>query len=607
MKPADADQLTLTLEPMGKRVDVAPKTTVLQAAQEAGVDVMAVCGGMGTCGMCKVYSVSGKFSPVSLIEQEQLTAADLNKGLRLACEAQVLSHCTVLFPPETLATLQRLQLEGMQTATTPEPCVVRLKVDLSGISKSELDRAVDRILAEVHNTHGSVITFSDHLIPQLSKLLEENELELSLAVNDREIISVLPPDSRLVGYAVDIGTTKIAGFLVDLTTGQTLASVGATNPQIAYGEDIINRIKFANENPQGGKILQAILVQTVNSILEELRLLGNVSRDQIVDAVMVGNTAIHHMLLGLPVKPLGTAPYQTPATQSMVIHARDIGIMIAEGASIYLPPNIASFIGGDHVAMLLSTEARNRGGTILAVDIGTNTEISLINNNRHYSCSCASGPAFEGAHIREGMRAIPGAIEKMLIDGEVTKVKTIQNKPAIGICGSGVLDAVAELRRERLIDARGSWNRDDPRITMRGGKSQFVLVDAKGSGHGRDIAIDRNDINQIQLAKAAIRSGIEVLLQHAQTAADEVNLVLLAGAFGTYIDVHNAVEIGMFPRIPLERFQQVGNAAGSGARAMLISTASRRAAEQLVGQIEYIELMTEGNYTDIFMKAISFD
>lgn len=604
--PASAE-VTVTLEPMGSRIAVPPRTSILEAAQRAGVDVMAVCGGMGTCAMCKVFPISGDFSPLTETEQEQLSTAELLAGLRLGCEAQILSDCTVSFPPESLATLQRLQLEGRQAETALEPAVTPLEVDLSTCTGLNVEQAARWALEEARKGNGSIAAFPEYLKPDLSWLLAEKHARALLAVNADEIIAVLPPGAQLAGCAVDIGTTKLAGYLVDLQTGRTLTSAGATNPQIAYGEDVISRIKYANENPQGGQTLQQILVQAINALLEDLRRECGLSRGQIVDCVMVGNTAMHHFMLGLPVKPLGTAPYQTDAVQPVKVRASEIGIAAANGAYIYLPPNIASFVGGDHVAMLLSTGARSRGGAILAVDIGTNTEISLIHAGGHLSCSCASGPAFEGAHIREGVRAIPGAIEKIIINGGAAEVKTIQNRPAIGVCGSGVLDAVAELRRWKLIDARGAFNRDDPRVTVREGRPEFVLVDSRRSGHGRDIAIDRNDVNQIQLAKAAIRSGIEVLLQHAQISPEEIDLFLLAGAFGTYLDIHNAVEIGMFPRIPLERFQQVGNAAGSGAREMLVSTSRRRAAEQMVADIQYIELMIESGYTDIFMKAIGFD
>jgi len=254
--------------------------------------------------------------------------------------------------------------------------------------------------------------------------------------------------------------------------------------------------------------------------------------------------------------------------------------------------------------MLLATDARHRGKTVVALDIGTNTEISLIHQGQHFACSCASGPAFEGAHIRDGLRAISGAIERVFIDEETVKIQTINNKPAIGICGSGILDSVAEMLKENLIDFRGSFIKTDPRVWDSQGSLRFILVPPENSGHGREIAVNRRDINEIQLAKAAIRSGIEVLLENAGIQAEDIELFLVAGAFGSYLDLKNTLRIGMFPSMPLGRFQQVGNAAGSGARELLLSNKKRIEAEKMVDSIEYIELTTVQNYQDIFMDAI---
>jgi uncharacterized 2Fe-2S/4Fe-4S cluster protein (DUF4445 family) len=407
-----------------------------------------------------------------------------------------------------------------------------------------------------------------------------------------------------LGYAVDIGTTKIAGYLVDLQTGQTLASGGVINPQVAYGEDVISRIKYTNEYPQGAEILQKMLVQAINDLLTDLCQQIGTTPDQIVDSVMVGNTAMNHLLAGLPVHSLGTAPYTPASTQAMHFPAGKVGITIAKNAYVYMPPNIAGFVGGDHIAMLLATDAGHRGKTVVALDIGTNTEISLIHQGQHFACSCASGPAFEGAHIRNGLRAISGAIERVFIDKDGVKIQTINNIPAIGICGSGILDTVAEMRRENLIDSRGTFNKTDTRLNISEGLVEFVLVPAQKSGNGQEIAINRKDVNEIQLAKAAIRSGIEVLMKHAHIEVDDVDLFLVAGAFGTYLDIKNILRIGMFPSIPFERFQQVGNAAGAGARELLLSNKKRVEAEQMVKLIEYLELTTVRDYQDIFMDAI---
>ena len=600
----DNAQYWVTLEPVGRRVRVRAKTSILGAAQQAGIEITAVCGGNGSCGMCKVRPISGDFSPLCKEEIEQLQKSEINSGLRLACNTQILSDCTIQIPPESLATQQRLQLESVNNHFEVDPVVKRVEISLplhAGIENlSDMEQVRNNLEA---NGNGSA-AIPQNLIPILQKINQENNGNASIILNEFGIITVIPPDQKLLGYAVDIGTTKIAGYLVDLQTGQTLASGGVINPQVAYGEDVISRIKYTDEHPQGAEILQSILVQAINELLADLCRQIGTTPDQIMDCVMVGNTAMHHLLTGLPVHSLGTAPYTPASLQAMHFLANEVGITIAENAYVYLPPNIAGFVGGDHIAMLLATNARHLKKTLIALDIGTNTEISLIHQGHHFACSCASGPAFEGAHIRNGLRAISGAIERVFINKDTVKIQTINNIPAIGICGSGILDTVAEMRKENLIDTRGTFNKADTRMNTSKESVEFVLVPAEQSGHGQEIAINRKDINEIQLAKAAIRSGIEVLLKNAHIKANDVELFLVAGAFGTYLDLKNTLRIGMFPPLPFDRFQQVGNAAGSGAREILLSSKKRIEAEQMVDSIEYIELTTVHDYQDSFMEAI---
>lgn len=537
--PNQNRKITITLEPLGSRVEIDPGVSLLICAQKAGIDLNAVCAGNGTCGMCKLYVLDGDISEITEIERSHLNANELNKGMRLACQAFAHSDCRVQFPPESLASLQRLQLEGRGYAV--------------------------QIENEFMSQHGAY------------------------------------------GLAVDIGTTKVAAFLVDLHNGKTLASGGATNPQIAYGEDVISRIQYATQYDQGAEVLQHIIVEAINALLVDLCQQAKVGLEQVVDSVMVGNTAMHHLVAGIPVHSLGVAPHSPGQIDSMVFPAKEIGLKMAPGAYVYLPPNIAGFVGGDHIAMLLATQAVKLEETVIAVDIGTNSEISLVHKGQHWACSCASGPAFEGAHIRDGMRAMPGAIERVKVVGKAIQVHTIDNKPAIGICGSGILDTVAEMRKAGIIDKRGAFQKGDQRIRVENGRARFVLVQAEKSGHGREIAIDRADVNEIQLAKAAIRSGVEMLIKTAGIRYDDIEQFLVAGAFGTYLDIGNAIHIGMFPPLPLEKFQQVGNAAGAGARQMLLSTSQRRQAERLGEHIQYVELAGNKDYTNIFMRAIALE
>jgi len=318
--------------------------------------------------------------------------------------------------------------------------------------------------------------------------------------------------------------------------------------------------------------LQSILADAVNGLVQGLCEEANVSIERIVEVVAVGNTAMHHLFAGLPVQQLGMAPYVPAVSDTLDFRACEIGIDLAPGAYIYLPSNIAGFVGADHVAVLLANDIGKSSGKVIVLDIGTNTEISLVSDGRLLSCSCASGPAFEGAHIHDGMRAAPGAIERVQIEGERINLQTIKNQPPVGICGSGILDAVSEMLDAGLLNKSGKLEKDSPLMrTNQDDQAEFVLAPASISAHGRDIIITRKDINEIQLAKAAIRAGIEILLKEAGIDFSELDEFIVAGAFGTYLDIKSTIRTGMFPPLPVSRFRQVGNAAGMGAKQMLVS------------------------------------
>jgi len=323
-----------------------------------------------------------------------------------------------------------------------------------------------------------------------------------------------------------------------------------------------------------------------------------------VDVVVVGNTAIHHLFLRLPVSQLALAPYVPAVRAAVNVPAREIGLKFAPGANVHLLPNIAGYVGADHVSMLLATGVADRSDTVLAIDIGTNTEMCLTHGGQMASLSCASGPAFEGAHITFGMRAAPGAIERVrIVDGQV-QYKTIGDQPAVGICGSGILDVVAELRRNGLLSLSGRLG--GPGVRQGEGGLEFVISDEARSGNGRAITVTQQDIRELQLAKGAIRCGVETLLQDAGIAAGDVDQVLIAGAFGTYIDVVSAIAIGLLPDVALERVSQVGNAAGTGARLALVSRAQRSQAQALARRVRYIELAGTPDFMRNFAEGMRF-
>jgi uncharacterized 2Fe-2S/4Fe-4S cluster protein (DUF4445 family) len=423
--------------------------------------------------------------------------------------------------------------------------------------------------------------------------LQVEGLETHIAVKP----VVLAPGAY--GLAVDIGTTKLAAYLVRLETGETVSKAGAMNPQIAYGEDVISRIAYTGREPDGAKTLQKVLVETLNKLLSEMCTEARVSPNSVLDAVLVGNTIMHHLFIGLPVEQLGHAPFTPATTRPLTIPASEVGLSLGPHANAYLPPVIAGYVGADHIAMLLATEAWKSPRNIVALDIGTNTEISLTANGKVTCCSCASGPAFEGAHIHTGMRAAPGAIERACwSDGKILW-QSIENLPPVGICGSGILDVVAALQDGGLVKSTG--------VLKTGSGSGFVLVPAAQTGLNRDLVVTRKDVHEIQLAKSAIRVGVEILLQNAGLTCADLDEFIVAGAFGTYLDLRSAVRTGMFPPLPLERFRQVGNAAGVGAKQMLISVDKRQEAETIARHICYVELTSQASFTPLFMEHLYFE
>jgi uncharacterized 2Fe-2S/4Fe-4S cluster protein (DUF4445 family) len=595
------------LEPVGRRAEARPGDTLLDVAQRAGVEIVSVCGGAGLCDTCRVRLVTGQLSPPTLVEEGEFSAAELAQGWRLACQAEVLGDVRVDIPPESLTTPQRLQVEGESAAFDLDPVITAREVTLEPPTLHDLRPDLARLDAALARDGSAPLTLRHAALAQLPLVLRAHNWQARLAVREgREVVAVLPPGTPLLGLAVDVGTTKVAAYLVDLASGVIAAKAGAMNPQIAYGEDVISRILFMNTHPDEADTLQRRLADTLNALVADLCAEAGAQPGQVVEAVVVGNTAMHHIFAGLPVQQLGEAPYIPVTGDALAFDAAAAGLRLAPGAYVYLPPNIAGYVGADHVAMLLATDAWRTPRTVVAIDIGTNTEVTLAHAGRRLSCSCASGPAFEGAHIGDGMRAAPGAVERVqIIDGQV-RVQTIGGQPPVGICGSGILDAVAVMAEDGVINHRGAFVAGHPLAQPAAdGKAAFVLAPADAAASQRPVQVTRQDVAEIQLAKGAIRAGIEILLAEAGITADDVDDFIIAGAFGTYISVESALRIGMFPRLPLDRFQQVGNAAGMGARQLLLSRHLRAQIAGLIAQVEYIELTTHVGFRDAFMDSMA--
>lgn len=599
----------IDFEPIGRRVDITPGESLFEAAHSAGFELVSICGGKGSCDGCRVRVMSGKLSSPTLEEESFFTPIELEEGYRLACQAKPLTDIKVDVPPESLTTTQRLQVEGQGVRVEGERIITPADVVLEPASLTDLRSDSARLRDALQIEGYANASFSPEVLFNLSGFLRGQNWRVRAALRGDRVVALLPEAARILGLAVDIGTTKVAAYLLDLESGDVLAVRGTMNPQISYGEDVISRIDYSNENEGGRETLQGKVVAALNGMIAEMCGEADVSMEQIVEAVIVGNTAMHHLLVGLPVRQLAMSPYVPAVSEPLDLPAGEIKLDISPGAFIHLPPNIAGFIGADHVSMVLSTDVWQAENTVIAVDIGTNTEITLAVAGRILSCSCASGPAFEGAHIHDGMRAALGAIERVQIKGGQPSIITIGEKPPVGICGSGILDAVAELLKDGVIDHRGSFQEGAPNVQegMSGGHKEFILALSEDTGHGKDIVVTRSDINEIQLAKGAIRAGLEIILEEGGVAAGEIDEFIIAGAFGTYLDVGSAMTVGMFPKLPRERFRQVGNAAGTGAQQMLVSGDRRRVADEIPERIEYIELTTHAGFEKTFMKALFFN
>ena len=596
----------IDFEPIGRRVDITPGESLLEAAHSAGVELVSICGGKGSCDSCRVRVMSGKLSSPTPDEESVFTPKELEDGYRLACQAKPQTDGKIDVPSESLATTQRLQVEGQGVSVVGKSIISPVDLVLEPASLTDLRSDTARLRDALQIEGYPSASFSPDVLFNLSDILRGQNWRVRAALRGDRVVAMLPEEARILGMAVDVGTTKVAAYLLDLESGDVLAVRGAMNPQISYGEDVISRIVYCNENEDGRETLQDKVVATLNGMIAEMCGVADVSSQQIVEVVIVGNTAMHHLLAGLPVRQLATAPYVPAVGEALDLPAGEIELDINPGALIHLPPNIAGFIGADHVSMVLSTDVWQAERTVIALDIGTNTEITLAVGGRMLSCSCASGPAFEGAHIRDGMRAAPGAIERVQIKNGQPNIYTIGEKPPVGICGSGILDAVAELLKDGIIDHRGSFQEGAPNVRegMSTQHKEFLLVPSKDTGHGKDIVVTRSDVNEIQLAKGAIRAGLEILLEEGRITAGDIDEFIIAGAFGTYLDVGSAITVGMFPELPRQRFRQVGNAAGTGAQQMLISAGRRRVADEIPERIEYIELTTHTGFEKVFMKAM---
>lgn len=598
--PEGERSLTLKFPQLDRVIPSGGEESVFQSARRHGVRIVGACGGRGVCGACMVHISAGEIEAHAVdhvVEQTQ-ESAGRKKWVR-ACRVRARTDCTVEVAPRSLASVVRMEagLDGEAENLSLDPAVVSCDVRVLEATLldnlSDIDR-IARALAE------PIARLDLNAAQRLPHILRESGWSVRLRLRDRELIDVAAPGSRTLGLAVDLGTTNVAGFLVDLQSGTPLASLGLENPQVAWGADLISRINYAIKSSAAAIELHTAAVSAINALAHDLcGSVGAQARD-IADVVVCGNTAMHHLLLGLPVRQLGRAPFVAAVRDGMNIKARELGLTVCPGAYVNVAPNVGGFVGGDHVTALLATESHwGATTTSLVMDIGTNSEISLIHKGAILSASSPSGPALEGGHISCGMRAAEGAIERVYVEGGRLAVRTIGNKPPVGLCGSGVLDALATLHRAGIVDARGRIGHGHPDVGSTAEDRHAVLAPG--------VHFTQADVRAVQLAKAAIRTATDLLLAEAGLPAAAIERFIIAGAFGAYIDIESGIEIGMFPNLPRERFIQVGNAAGAGVRRMLASKHARVRARQLAAGCRYIELSTRAQFQRSFMQNIGFN
>ena len=606
---------TVTFEPSGTAIDIEEGKTLLDAAQAAGIPMGAVCGGRGTCGKCRVKIRGGAQLPASESEEQILSPAAVRGGERLACRTTVTGSITV----ETL----QISGHGKSEAPPQEPSFVPVPVILRcevSVLPPTLDNPLDdqeSFRAALERAGAVEVREMDYRVAQtLPALLRASEWHVTASIRAGEVIGVrgslgassasLGASGASLGLAVDLGTTTIAAYLHRLEDGELLGVATAANPLATYGADIISRMTYASKAPGNGAQLQRILAKAMTSLAASVAEEQGFAREDIEEMVVVGNSGMHHLFLDLPGRYLMNAPFVPALRRALSIKARELGIPISPGAYVYMPPLVGGFIGSDLLAVALSTRLDQKPGVSLALDIGTNTELLLSADGRLTSCSTASGPALEGAALKYGTTAMAGAIDRVLVSGpnDPLGFHTIGDRPAVGICGSGIIDLLAGMHRLGVINNSGRIQVGVPGVLSdSGGDHRFVLAAAARTALGADLTISQTEVRAIQLAKGAIRAGIDTLLAERGIDPGQIDRILIAGAFGSHIDVDSALRIGLLPPVSRDRIRQVGNAAGSGAGLMLLSEEKRQTAAGLSRAIGYRELAREAGFLRRFARS----
>jgi uncharacterized 2Fe-2S/4Fe-4S cluster protein (DUF4445 family) len=609
--------IALRILPDDRTLEVLSGTTILGAGHAAGVDITATCGGRGRCTSCRVKFIEGAVPPPTIMDELQLGADLVRDGYRLSCQCRVTEPITVeLAPPLDERAFQILGAGAGVAGRIPIDSGVVKHVVKVALPREEhhqtsdleqLLEAIGRAPADVH----------PDLLRQLPAALRESEGEVTVTTFGSTVIGVERGDTAPMkfGLAVDIGTTSVVTSLLELESGEQLASVSSLNPQAVFGGDLMSRIAFVQFNPGNLRKLQTRIIGLLNRHIEQLTRESGVLAKWIYKVVVVGNTCMHHLLLGIDPSWVGLAPYAPVLRHPLVIPARELHLTVAAEARVCLLPIVAGFVGADAVAVALATRIYESQAVRAAVDIGTNGEVLLGSRERLWACSAPAGPALEGAQIRHGMRGAAGAIDRVRVDADGIHVHTIGEAAAQGICGSGLIDLIAGLLDAGVIDWTGLIDLDRrpalppalrDRVRQVGDAREVVLRRAGEAGATREIVLTQEDVRQVQLAKGAIASGIALLQQVAGVESERVAELMLAGGFGNYVSIRSALRIGLIPPLPAEKIRYVGNAASLGAQLCLVSEPERTRAERIARSIEHVSLAAHPQFQDIFVDCMNF-
>ncbi|HEV8308042.1 MAG TPA: ASKHA domain-containing protein [Methylomirabilota bacterium] len=609
----------VTFLPSGATVPIEPGTPLLRAAHAHGVDITATCGGRGRCTSCRVKVVAGCVPPPTINDELQLGSDLVREGYRLACQCVPAEAATVqIAPPLDERAFQILGAEGDRTAlarATLESGIVKRVVRVE-LPREEAHQTSD--LEQLgHATGLAPATVPLDVVRALPAVLREAKGEVTVTTFLGEPLAVERGDTTAMafGLAVDVGTTSVVTTLLELASGEVMASVSSLNPQAVFGGDLMSRIAFAQWNPANLRKLQSRILGLLNQQVDELLERSGVLPQWIYKVTVVGNTCMHHMLLGIDPTHVGLAPYAPVLRHPMVLPARALHLKVNPEARVCLLPIVAGFVGADAVAVALATRIYASPVVRAAVDIGTNGEVLMGTRERLMACSAPAGPALEGAQIRHGMRAAVGAIDRVWLDGDTIRYHVLGNGAPQGICGSGLIDAIAVALDAKLIDWTGLIRieaREElpaphrTRLEMRGEDRVLILVPRGEAAGGGEIVLSQDDVRQVQLAKGAIGGGIR-MLQHVLRVPDaELAELMLAGGFGNYLSIESARRIGLIPALPLERIRYVGNAAALGAQLALVSEPERVRAEGLARSIEHVSLASHPDFQDIFVDCMNF-